>query len=75
MVSHLLVVGVGNSDNQGPAGSCKRLNKERGGGDRPINGEIGTPPQSHVSLTPPSLTGYDFKEADRDGGGGLLPYG
>ncbi len=30
-----------------------------GGGGGPIGGEIGPPPPSHVSLTPPDLTGID----------------
>jgi hypothetical protein len=59
MPSDLLVVGARNFDDQGPAGSCRRLSGERGGGGGPIGGEIYPPPPSHVSLTPPGVTGYD----------------
>jgi len=59
MLPHLFVVGAGNSDNQGQAGSCRRLSGERGGGGGPNSGEIGPPPPSHVFLTPPGLPGYD----------------
>ncbi len=69
MLPHLLVVGVRNSDDQGPDGSCKRLSGERGGGGGPISGEIGPSPPSHGSLTPPGLTSFNLgrlKEMEED---------
>jgi hypothetical protein len=48
MLPHLLVVGARNSDDQGPAE--KGLSGEHGDGGGPINGEIGPPPPSQVSL-------------------------
>ena len=58
MLPHLLVVGAGNSLDQGPARSYRRPSEERGGGGGSNSGEIGPPPPPHVSLTPPGLTGY-----------------
>ncbi len=57
MLPHLLVVGDGNSNDQGPVGPCTRTSGERGGGGGPTGGEIGPPLPSHVSLTSPGLTG------------------
>ena len=59
MLPHLLVVGVGNAEEQSPAGSCMRLSEERGGGGGLFSIEFGPPPPSQVSLTPPGLTGSD----------------
>ena len=60
MLLHLLVMGVGNSHDQDPAGSYRRSSGERGGsGGGSISEEIGSPPPPHVSLTPPGLTGSD----------------
>ncbi len=57
MIPRLLVTPM----TKGLVEPCKRLSGERGGGSGMISREIGTPPPSHVSLTPPGLTGYDSK--------------
>jgi len=59
MLPHLLLVGALNSSDQDPAGSCRRLSEERGGGGGPISREIRPPLPPHVSFTPPDLTGSD----------------
>jgi hypothetical protein len=41
MLSPLPVIGVGNSNNQVPAGSYIRLSGDRGDGGGPINEDIG----------------------------------
>jgi hypothetical protein len=83
MLPQLLLVGAGNSDDHGPAGSCRRLSGERGGAGGPISGEVGSLPPSHVALTPPGLTGSDLdrmKETKEEECGPMgsrkaLPYG
>jgi hypothetical protein len=61
MLPYPLVVGAGNSNDQGPAWPCKRPSGGQGGGGGLIKGEIGPPPPSNASLTPPGLTGKDLK--------------
>ncbi len=60
MLPHLLVVGVVNSDDQGPTRPCMRLSGEHGGGGGPVGGEIEPPPPSHVSSTPPGMRGLYY---------------
>ncbi len=69
VLPHLLVVGAGNSHDQGPVGSYRRPSGERGGDGGSISGEIGPPPPPHVSMTPPGLTGsdsYRLKEMEEE---------
>jgi hypothetical protein len=67
--AHLLVVGVGDSLDPGPARSSRRPSEGRCGGCGTIGGEIAPPPPAHVSLDTARSDGHKNSELRQRGGG------